>query len=110
MRRQITGLHAANRCAADQQLGQRKPDVAVFDDEILQILARRIAAGISWRSDREGVMSLMRPDPPHLRLDPTVIRDAATGSSQARWLAMPIMRHNVEPGNSLQTVSQPLRR
>jgi hypothetical protein len=73
MRRQITGLHAADRCAADQQPGQRKPgDAAVFDDEILQIPARRTAAGISWRSDREGVMSLMRPDPPDLRLDPTL--------------------------------------
>jgi hypothetical protein len=48
---------------------RRSRFAAVFDDEVLQIPARRAAAGISWRPQRRGIMSPMRPDPPGLRLD-----------------------------------------
>ena len=34
------------------------------------VSARRAAAGISWRLEREGFMSPVRSDPPRLRLDP----------------------------------------
>jgi hypothetical protein len=53
------------------QFGQRRSgDFAVLVEEILQIPARSAETGISWRPDREGIMSTARPRPPRLRLDP----------------------------------------
>ena len=53
------------------QLGQRRSgDAAVLDDEVLQVSARRAAAGISWRPEREGLVSSTGPGPTRLRLDP----------------------------------------
>ena len=48
-------------------------DVAVLDDEILQISSRRAAAGISRRLEREGLMNSI-PKPVLLRLDPVAYK------------------------------------
>jgi hypothetical protein len=45
-------------------------DAVVLVDEILQIPARRAAAGISPRFEREGVMSSISPKRARLRMDP----------------------------------------
>jgi hypothetical protein len=50
---------------------RRSGDAAVLDEEVLQVLTRSAAASISWKPEREGIMSSLHADPPRLRLDPT---------------------------------------
>jgi hypothetical protein len=50
--------------------GPRRPgDAAVFDDKVLQISTRAAATGISWKSQRESIMSPIGPKSTPLRLD-----------------------------------------
>jgi hypothetical protein len=54
---------------AGANLEWRPGDAAIFDDQILQVFARRAEAGISWKSQREGLMTTPGPKPSRLRLD-----------------------------------------
>jgi len=50
-------------------------------------------------------MSPMRSDPPRLRLDPISHERLRQQVLQRGWLAVSIVRHDVEFGSSSQTVS-----
>jgi hypothetical protein len=69
---------------------RRPGDAAVFDDDVLQVSARRAAADISWRPEREGLMSSIIPKPA-LAAGLGVVRESAAASAASRWLEMSIV-------------------
>ena len=60
--------------------------------------------------EREGIMSPIGPKLHVLAAGSGIVRDSAAAGAASRWLEMPIVRHDVEPGSPSQTVSQPRRR
>ena len=55
-------------------------------------------------------MSSIGPKAHVLAAGSGVVRESAAAGAASRWLEVSIVRHDVEPGSSPQTVSQPLRR
>jgi hypothetical protein len=49
------------------------------------------------------------PKPPALAAGPDIVRESAAAGPASRWLAVSIVRHDVESGGAPQTVSEPLR-
>ena len=59
------------------------------------------------RSERESVMSADAPEHTPVRLDPESYESAAAAGAASRWLAVSIVRRDVESGSASQGVSQP---
>ena len=96
---------------AGANLDNGDPETLLFSmTRFFKFSARRAEAGISRRPEREGVMSSIRPKSRTLAAGSGGVRGSAAAGAASRWLAVSIVRHDVEPGSPPQTVSQPLRR
>ena len=96
---------------AGANLDNGDPETLLFSmTRFFRFLPGEQKAGIPRRPERESIMRSIRPKSAALAAGSGVVRGSTPAGAASRWLAVSIMRHDVEPGSPPPTVSQPLWR